>query len=263
MKKAIVFAAFLLLALPGCRASEQWIKTYGYTPLRPASTLLMPGAIIMHSGNKNDGTKLVCSAQASLGRSFVPMESNTVTGKFRRSRKMSWRVSGDVLSQAKANVNASDVDEVYVTVTGARILHVDDELIYINLNNRSAACKAAIEARKLAGYSLSMVKSALVADVTYNLKFSNAESLDVDVKVAQAANMAVGLGGTVDRVTETTASANNLVWGIQEDMFLAAISISPEDAKRYKRNTRLLPDNFVIEATPAADDLSQIGASHL
>lgn len=239
-------AALMVACLAACRESEVWIRNYGFVPIRPPSTLLAPGAIVMKHGSGNAATRLVCSAEESLGLSFVPSKSRTITGKFTRKKSLGWNLSADMLSQVKASTNATDVSDVFVEVKKARIVNVSDADVMRWLPYRSRACSYAMARRLEAGYELSFVRSALIADVEYRVSFQASNKLDVEAKIQQVQNVSVALGGNIESSSETSASASGLVFGIKDDTFLAAIGSGDADVRKLRRRS-VFANNEVLE----------------
>jgi len=260
MKKAL-FLLIIGLNTLSCRDAERWIRRLNFNAIRPPSNLLSPGAIVMrkHMGN----VRLLCTAEESLGKDFVPSQSRTVGGRMSSSRKLGWHLSGDAMEQVKVSAKNDQISDVHIQISNATIQNLTDVDVLLNVRYRSAACAAAMRRRLADGWSVSMVNSALRADVTFGVKFGNEGQLSASAKLAQLEAISVSLGGQFDSMTENSGFARALAWGFRDDEALARIGASDADVQALRgqspvpthRRSIFLPEESLV--APTVDKLAQ------
>src|SRR4051812_37195577 len=85
VKKSKVLLAASLLFLTACPNLGELLRSYGYTELRPPSTLMMPGTIVWVRAKKPMTVGIVCTQQAAMGSAFMPLVSPTAENFMQRA----------------------------------------------------------------------------------------------------------------------------------------------------------------------------------
>lgn len=211
-----------VFGLTGCPNVGELLRSYGYTEVRPPSALLMPGTMVWVEHHRPFTAGVICTQKASLGEDFKPMISATADSNFLKSSGKTFEFDATYLDVIKADAQFSDIDSITIQMDKATILEVNDTDILSNIKNRDPACAQAIAMRSK-DYKISMISSALQADVIYAVKWNIKSSLDVSAKIAVLQNLALELGLSGDHVSEQSIEAKNLIWGIKDDTYLARL----------------------------------------
>lgn len=223
--------------LTGCPGVGQIVRTYNFTEVRPASTLLAPGTVVWvkHANPFNAG--IVCTQRASLGKDFVPLQSPTTDAAMRRAVNTEFHIDADYLREIKVDLRFQLVNNVTVKLHNANVLAISDTDVMTSLEQRNPLCDRAIAARRAAGYKISMISQALLADVTYNVEFKQQTVLDPQSRAQITKDLALKLGIDVSLARETTIEGKGLYWGIVDDKYLA--SITPEGGETSPAGQRM------------------------
>jgi hypothetical protein len=232
--------AFVVLAISkvSCPGIGKLLRSYGYTELRPPSTLLAPGTMVWVRNSDPFTAGIICTQRASLGGRFAPLSSRTASATLSHSSNKDFSLDAAYLDYLRAKTKVSDVSSISARLDNASLFEVNDVDILNNVLERDPACSAAVRMRSDAGYHITMIASALLADVTYTVKWSMTSNLDASAKIAAVQNLAVELGLDGASVSEQSIEAKGLYWGIMDDAFLAHLSepgaitpVSPESRR--------------------------------
>lgn len=247
----LILCALNLTACPGI---GELLRGYGYTEVRPPSTLLAPGTMVWVRSAKPFTAGIICTQKASLGPSFVPMASVTASSDLSKQSSKEFNLDAAYMEILKADAQFSDVSSLTARLDNATIFEVNDVDILNSIVDREPACSAAIKMRSEAGYHVSMISSALQADVVYSVKWNINSKLDASAKVAVVQNLAVELGLSGSHVSDQNISANGLYWGIVDDAFLAHLS-EPGAITPVDKGTRVIAAQMTphLDLTPDVD----------
>jgi hypothetical protein len=196
--------------------------------------------------------RLVCGPRANLGADYMPRVSETVSSTLRLSKSQRIELEADAVDRFRARTSVEDVASVSVAFTNARLLEADDSEIFRLIHNRTDSCQQAIDARLSAQQEVTMVSSAFIADVTYEVLFKRSASMEKRVAEGKMAEIAGKLGGGHTEVTDHTIKAVNLVIGVKTDVFFMGVKphCAPEPRKRTAEPELPLG---VLEADNASD----------
>jgi hypothetical protein len=225
-----LFLLFVMTSAMACPEAADIIEQYHYVTLRPPSTLYFPGAIVAIEVDKNGAIevgklKLVCGPRAAMGSAWTPVSSQTVTESLKKSSRSKWNMTGEMLSAVQANASGQQVASIEVTLKNARIINMSDTELLENLRHRSPECTKAVVARLNAGHALTIISSAIVADMDYKISFKSEQSADKRVRAKQMHDIAVTLGGGHTRLSDHSIEARGLTLGIKTDSFLMALGV--------------------------------------
>lgn len=235
--RRLLHCLVLFAALSGmsCPEGEKLLTSLAYTELTPPSSLFTVGAVVIVEDDGDDNVdtaklKLCCGPRAAFGPHWAPLASETVAQKMMKTTKSSWKLSGDVLSSLRANSTVEGVKSIEATLSNARLMQISDADVLENLRFRSEDCKRAIAQRLNAGHALTLISSAIVADMTYKVNFEQNVKVDAKTRVKELQRLAASLGGGQHRIGQKTIESRGLVLGIRTDSFLLALSM-PENEK--------------------------------
>jgi Papain-like cysteine protease AvrRpt2 len=196
----------------------------GFVELRPPSNLFLPGAWVEVLSPTPLRLSVICGPTEALGLSDQSqiLSSGSATVSFQSKLAPKFALDAATLSPLKATTNLAVVRDITLSLSNIKLLEVADDVVFGGFKKRSPECGTAIGFRiKEQKNPVSMVKSALVADVEYAVEFNG--SISGDAKAKAASDLALNLGVKVDSsdVTKTQLVGQGLVWGIRDDSVLA------------------------------------------
>ncbi|RYF12735.1 MAG: hypothetical protein EOO40_00520 [Deltaproteobacteria bacterium] len=189
------------------------------------------------------------------------MRSPTAPAALSKVKGASFNMDAHLMEDIQADIRFSHLSKITMNLTNATIVELSDIDVIDNVRYRSEGCKRAIKARLAAGYKVTMVQSALMGNVTYFVGWDTSFSGNARARVETLEQLALELGGGVTSVSETTISAQGLVWGINESPFLASLSIPEMDPAQYKPSQHLI-GSHVDAAIPPVSDTPVVLADH-
>jgi len=243
----------------GCPHASDFMRLYGYTEIRPPSGLLRPGSLVAITRRNPFEAKMICDAQASLGPEVSLVMSQTASGTLKKMQGQSSSLDASVLGMIKENARYKYVQNIDVTLQNVSIVEITDAAILESLGDRSDACAYAVRQRVSQGYTITMISSALVADVSYTVNWNEEaqhELTETD-KLNILHELSATLGGTAQQVTTAEIHATGLIWGIRDDEYLSALSIPFVDEQRFARNTRQIDVDKVVVVVPPPLEVTQ------
>lgn len=231
------------------------MRLYGYTEIRPPSKFFAPGTMVWVRNKKPFSAGVICTEASSLGKAFRPVASETASMQLKKVTDRSFSIDGDYLALLRADARFSHVSEVTVRLERPMLYEVIDTDIIKHSKDRTANCRRAISLRRNAGYQVTMIASALQADVTYTVSWSYEVGAGVGHSQETLAALALELGADNAQVHEHSITAKGLFWGIKDDAFLAQMS-EPHMILDVGRHPRLMePQQWRIVSTiPDAPD---------
>lgn len=245
MRRLLLLCVCLLLTVPSCKGLGDLLRQYGYTEIKPASRLFGPGTIVWMQNTEPFTAGVICSADKALGDDFVPTMSPTISMELQRAAKKGVTLTADLADLVSGNVDLHMIKDIKMTLKNARLLELSDWDVANRLNVADQRCLRAVSRRKRAGFTVTMISSALQADVVYSIAWNNAAKMDVTGKISVLENLAVQLGLEASTVSDKTISANGLFWGVRDDQFLAWL-FDPAHIAQVDRGSRA----FKIEDLP-------------
>ncbi len=225
----LVIALSLLFVIRPWRTAptlEATIESMGFTPLSPPSTLAKPGVLVVVTNREPLELQLVCSAEGSLGYvnewEFLSSETISVTTQY--------SLDGDFALELEAaglfgsSHAASAVSGVEVALTNTRILSISDEDVFMRLGSRRQTCSEALQFRYDNGHDVTMIRSVLVADARFVVRFKGESSTELRTEAIN--DLAMRVNGTMSSSDSNVVVGEQLYWGVRDDPDLANISLS-------------------------------------
>ena len=224
MKGARLFLLGLAASCISCPGMGQVLRLYGYHELKTPSTLFAPGTMVWVKSTQPFSAGVICTQDMSLGDTFKPMSSPTASSEMSQAIDKDFSFDADYMKTLKADARFHDISSIKVKLDKPMIYELTDVDVIRFSQERSPLCARAVEQRHLAGYAVSMIASALKADVTYSISWKTETHLSASDKVATLENLAMELGAERSNISEQTISAKDLYWGIRDDVYLAHLS---------------------------------------
>lgn len=244
----------LLLALmgnAGCPRASDFMRLYGYTEIRPPSKILTPGTMVLITNKSPFEARVICDVEDSVG-DVTLTRSQTASGLLKQMQGKQSSLDASVMGLVKENSAYKHVQNIDVTLDNVSILEITDANILEALGARSQSCEHAVRQRLKQGYTITMISSALVADVKYTIHWATeaTQELSVDDKMGLMHDLSLTLGGKAEQVTDASIYAKGLIWGVRDDEFLAALSQPDVDESEIPRGTRQIDVEKVVLVAP-------------
>ena len=240
------------VAICSCRGIGDALRMYGYSEIRPPSKLFEPGSLVWVESTHPFKAGIICPARKTLGRNFQATTSRTMDSQLAKATKRGVTLKADLQAIASAHIDVSAIKDLTMTLKNARIVEVDDYSIVTRRMVGDSLCAEMAARRRKEGYAVTMISSALQADVTYSVKWNEVAAADANLRIAALQGLAVGLGLEGSDIGDKTLSATGIYWGIRESEYLAN-SLSPENMRQVSRESRLLSIGAVPTVMPTID----------
>jgi hypothetical protein len=250
-----------LVALYGCGPSmpsppaptlSETLAGYGYVELQPPSLLLPPGTLVRVKGRDPLKGGIVCTQKSSLGEGVAVLESPSKDTVARSLQGAGYRLDLSVLPILGVKAEYASVDFVEVKLENVHVLELADDTVYEGVERRSDGCRKAM-AGLLAdpNEEITMVKSVLRADVSYEIKFKAEANLGAATKLDLVKALGADLGADASTATESAVRGTSLYWGVIDEKRLAQVGTALESGTRAaKPNERALPAGAKMELDP-------------
>lgn len=243
-------AALCCLALCSCPGDlRALLREYGYTPVRPASSLWKPGSFVYVIKRNPLQVGFVCTASQVMGPDYAPLQSMTNNADIARATKKGLTLGVNVQDLASVDGEFDDVRSVSLVIRNAREFVVTDLDVAMAASRMNRRCLSAIARRRAQGYDVTFLSAAIEGDVSYQINYRRSSKLDAQAKIATAQNLSVKLGVDATSVSDKTIQANALIWGVRADEFLARV-LAPEILPPADRGSKIFDPNAIsgIEA---------------
>ncbi|MCO8145597.1 hypothetical protein NHN26_10205 [Rhodovulum tesquicola] len=227
----------------------------GYTEFRPPTQSALPGTLVLVTGTEPVALGVVCRPEQALGLGLAEIPvSASISTELSSALNRTLALDAGLLDRIRAGGRLEEISEIRITLGNVRILELSDDDVIRGLPRRDAACAEAVALRLSAGQPLTMIKAALMADVTYTATTrSGADgsvAMDVqrDLAAALKSEVTGSAGGTV------TLRGQDLVWGIRDDQVLAllgtVLSATGTESGAMEDQPLLAPGAAVAEFGP-------------
>lgn len=237
----------MLMLLVGCPRIHSMMKEYGYTELRPPSTLLAPGSMVVVLDDNPFRAAIVCSAKDSLGPDLVPVHSLTATNAFRKVTGSRFDVGLSALSSIQGDLRMHGIKSVVATAENVRVYELQDTDVITGRTKRSSACSQAIQARLKAKKKVSMITSVLMGDIRFRITWDKEVQADASYQFDLMTQLTANLGFGTINAAEQEIFAKDLVWGVRDDKYLAYLSTPTLDEQQVKPGTHVVPQAKPME----------------
>lgn len=224
---ALGAGGYLLLAVDSGTKSAtigEILRQNGFTEFKPPTQNALPGTLVLVTGTDPMALGIVCRPEQALGLGLedIPV-SPSVSTELSAALNRTLELDAGLMSQLKAGGKLEGLEDIKITLTNVRVLEISDDDVIRGLGSRDTACAEAVRVRLGADQPVTMIKAALMADVTYTAtgRTSADGEVTLDLREALAASLTSRVtgsdGGTVTLVGE------NLIWGIRDDQVLAML----------------------------------------
>ena len=227
-----------------CDQLSRFIQSFGYTEMRPPSTLLAPGTMVRVKSAYPFEADIICTAEESLGPDLQLIRSETARSSTRARSEMGFRLNVNALEQVKTEQQLKDLKSITASLDNPVILTLTDTIIYENLHRRKDSCRSAIAARIANGDKVTMISSVIMGDMTMKMAWDKTNTSQGGATVPALQNLALAYGISASSVKDSQVSASGLIWGVLDDAFLASLTIDEMDTNQIPRGQREIGVNY-------------------
>jgi hypothetical protein len=210
------------------KAFGQVLADYGFVELRPPSTLLPPGTIVRLKSREPLQAGIVCTQRAALGPALDLASSDSKATSLGSLDGAGYALDGSALPFLRVKAQYAAVERVTMHLSNVRVIEIPDSTVYDGLARRSSGCKKALKGLASdPAQTVSMIKSVLVADVSYGVDFRSSANLDAAARVSIVQSLGADLGANSSTATAGTVSGTALYWGATDDVQLVKTAAAP------------------------------------
>lgn len=219
----VIFTVIKLLRFSGSVYIGDTLSQNGFIEIKPPSMLLTPGTWVTILNTNPLHLSIVCTPENSLGlvdETKIRASSSADTAILSKLSN-TFHFDAETLASLKGESKFTEVKNISFNLKNIRVIELPDDVVMQGLQKREPQCREAIRFRIDAKQPISMVKSVLIADVTYSLEFNreleSGTIADLKKRIALALDLRLGTGED----GANTLVGKNLIWGIREDPRLA------------------------------------------
>lgn len=227
--KAAVTALSLCAFCGQCDQLSQFIQSFGYTELRPPSLLLTPGTMVAVKSWHPFRAIPICSAEESLGPDLAPIRSATARAGAVKQRNLGFKFNANAFDQVRTDNRYKNLSDLQVSLENSSILTLRDTDVERHLFRRTPECSAAVARRVEKGDTVTMITSVLMGDMSIKAQWKKDAAMEGSAKVQALQNLALEWGVNASNVNTNQVSATGLVWGVVDDLWLAARTVDQLD----------------------------------
>jgi hypothetical protein len=251
-----IFAGtFLLFFLRAgqTRTISSVIRRYEFTELTPPSTLAPPGTIVDVIKENPLVIGVICRASDALGPDLqsLVLESASTASKQVAEFTGEFRLGIDAQKQITSDLDPKFIRNIIVTLSNVKIVELPDSVVFDLIGGRTDGCAKAMKFRRDKGRKISMIKAVIQATAVYQIQFDGSLRADGRAQVTSRIAGKLGLGAGVK--SDDTIQGDGLIWGVRDDVSLAAVSQSAPPTTGAGEHPRALPTNKVAEVVFDAD----------
>lgn len=251
----LIFSVIKLTIFEKKPSLKEILNQEGYTELNPPSRLVPPGTWVnviranpLHLG-------VICPPQSALGMSLEDSVLNSTSADKKISAKLEnlGEFSVGAISSVEGSAKFSSVDSVSLQMKNVRIIELPDSIVMQGILQRDEFCRDAIRFRIKENKPISMIKSALIADIHYQIKFQN--NIDNTTKAELQKKLALELDLRLksNQMGGSYLVGQDLIWGVREDASLAMVGFELPSTGGTGSKKSVFNDNSSINKIVSPD----------
>ena len=223
-----IFIVISLLNSSGDVSVGQILTEYGFTELKPPSTLIKPGTWIEVLNTEPLHVSIICTPENALGLEGNEelRDSPSIDAQMVSKLSKSFELGASALEKVKGAVEFSEIKKISFQLKSIKLLELPDDAVMRALPDRKQHCLEAIRFRVEGEQLVSMIKSVLIADMYYRVEFDKKLSSDVEAKLKEELALELDLRLQTAEDGSQEIVGRNLVWGIREDARLATVGLT-------------------------------------
>lgn len=258
--KSIFYILVFCICATGCsglgktKAIGDVVRGMGYSEVQRPTIFFQPGTIVAIKSAMPFEASRVCKSTTALGDSFSPEESPTMSSSWQRATARELKVAGGYKDAINAKLGYKAVKNIIVQLTNTVAYETSDDSVIAAARSGATTddCKIGITNRFQSNHPMTMISSALQADVLYIIIFEDGISSELKFSLTQ--QIAPELTANWIVKGEDKVEGKGLIFGIIDDRQLLtsftsvvgglpqlAISESVAESKR-----RLITPNIIV-----------------
>lgn len=205
------------------------LKSSGFSEVKPPSTLVPPGTWVSIIETNPLQLGVVCTPESSIGLNVndLLLHSKSVDSKIKSTFGKKFDLNTELLSKVKNNSNFSLIENIQLKITNIRLVELSDDTIINGINTgRTDSCKQAIRFRIKQKTPITMIKSAYIADIYYEVDFKNELEAKTEAKIKKQLALELDLRISSSESEKVNIIGKNLIWGVREDLKLAKYGVT-------------------------------------
>ncbi len=227
----VALLSVLAVVIPGCPKLGEMMRHFGYTELKPPSQLMKPGTMVWVEKTNPFRAGLICTQDMSLGKDFQPINSPTSNSTLKRAENVKVEIGADLLNLVQGKAEMSSVHSIQVELHNPVMYELTDMDVINSISKRDPICAQAVSARLRAGFPVTMIAKALMADVVYSVVWKQGVEMDAKARIEALSGLAPHLGVSQGTVRENSISGRSLFWGVQDDVYLSKLALNQAVSK--------------------------------
>ena len=194
------------------------LEAYGYTELEPPSTLTPPGTIVMVQSANPLELGVVCEEASALAASAPVQNSNGASSNVVNSTTGTFDLGLNVVNRVNAQIGMDAVKSISVSLNNVQEIEIPDDTVVQFAAQRTQPCKTAIDLRQQEGDKLTMIKSVLKADATYNITYVSNFNTSIQAQILPT--IAANLNASIGVNNSGSLTGTGLYWGVRDNSVL-------------------------------------------
>lgn len=205
----------------------QILRDNGFTEFKPPTRDAVPGTLVRISGTDPLTLATVCRSEQALGLAAADIRvSPSASSDLSAALDRTLEIEGSLLDRLKAGGRLNGVEDIRIALGNVRILELSDDDVIRALPNRDPACAEALRLRLEGDEPVTMIKAALMADVTYTATTRTSAGGEVSADLRQELSTVLGSKVTGSDGGTVTLAGADLIWGIRDDRVLALLGVT-------------------------------------
>jgi hypothetical protein len=189
-----------------------------FEDVSPPSSIPTPGTIIRIKAGQPLDFNMVCSSRQAFGPTWADsiLTSETVSMDTRNRIERTFSIGGDYRKLVGVTAEAAYIDDVKMTLSNAKLSIITSASAREGTPERACLQATDFKAQVQAG-EMTMITTALEADVEYVVELKKGVSVSAETKLEILNGVAGKLGGSVIDVGGGKLKGTKLIWGIKRD----------------------------------------------
>jgi hypothetical protein len=224
-KKIIVGILGILIALPigyyifikifDKEPIGKILEKYGYTEIKPPSTLVQPGTWVSVLNKNPLHLNIVCTPTKDVLDKTI-IKSDSIDTNMMSKLSGLFEMEGEKLDVIKGKTNFKEVKNISFRLKNIQLLELPDEVIFEKIvPSLSESCKKSIKFHFDAKEEVSIITAVLVADSDYQVELSH----EMENKTASdlKGQLALETNSRLSNDESSNIIGKNLIWGIRDN----------------------------------------------
>lgn len=202
----------------GRESLSDLLKSYAFEDVSPPSRIPSPGTIIRINSVQPLNYNVVCSASEAFGNEWASqvISSDTIDTNTKNKIEQKFSVGADYKGLLSASASAEKINDIKMQLSNTKLLLITSASARSGVADQNCLDASRFKGQQAAG-EITMITSALQADVEYMVEFKQDASLSSDTKQELLKQLTAKLGGSATNEASGTVKGTKLFWGVKRD----------------------------------------------